>query len=192
MSDRKAPVTKELVFEIAESLAGEGKNPTMAAIRDQIGGSFTTIGPWLKEWKSKDNQPAPIEIPESVSEAMKLATSTIWQSASEIASNRISEARASADDAVEQAQSEADEYKAEVTRLENELQSALDDKRQAIESKERVFRDKAGLELECTRLTSELNMAERTIKTEQERFEKLQAKLDELQRELIEIAKGKP
>lgn len=191
MSDRKAPVTKELVFEIAESLAGEGKNPTMAAIRDQIGGSFTTIGPWLKEWKSKDNQPAPIEIPESVSEAMKLATATIWQSASEIASNRISEARAAADDAVEQAQSEADEYKAEVTRLENELQSALDDKRQAIESKERVFRDKAGLELECTRLTSELNMAERTIKTEQERSEKLQAKLDELQQELIEIAKGK-
>ena len=46
-------VTKEQIFSAADELAAAGQKPTLEAIRQRTGGSYTTISPALNEWKAR-------------------------------------------------------------------------------------------------------------------------------------------
>ena len=46
-------VTKEQIFSAADDLAAAGQKPTLEAIRQRTGGSYTTISPALNEWKAR-------------------------------------------------------------------------------------------------------------------------------------------
>lgn len=56
ISNGKA-LTQEQVFQCAEQLVQEGKNPTIAALRERLGsGSITTIHKYLVQWKTQRQQ----------------------------------------------------------------------------------------------------------------------------------------
>ena len=60
----RSGITREQVFEAAQSLMDEGITPTVAAVRERIGsGSFTTVSAHLAEWRAQNIQ-APANIPE--------------------------------------------------------------------------------------------------------------------------------
>jgi colicin import membrane protein len=50
-------VTKEQIFSAADDLAAAGQRPTLEAIRQITGGSYTTISPALNEWKARQATP---------------------------------------------------------------------------------------------------------------------------------------
>ena len=163
-----------------------GDMPTMAAIRDKIGGSFTTIGPWLKEWKAEQSKaavPAP-EMPDNVVNAMRQAAANIWETASQIASEKVDRIQKDADERIQQAETEAKEYAKEIERLEAQLNEVKKERDTAVESKERVFIKAANLETENASLSAQLTEKEKA-------FDKLEAKYEKLQNELLDIAKGK-
>ena len=82
-------VTDELVFEIADRLAGEGRKVSNRMVWDQIGGgSMTTIAAALRRWRERQQlesaPPAPLTpLPESIAAAMREAVQRLWQAAQE-------------------------------------------------------------------------------------------------------------
>lgn len=90
MSEPK--LTKEMVFAVADRLDQLGQNPTLSAIRKELGrGSFTTISDFMADWKNnrkkgqteaQTREPAPQEVMDRLAElgtevwSLALATST--------------------------------------------------------------------------------------------------------------------
>lgn len=57
MSRSVKTLTPEQVFQCADQLVSEGKNPTIAALRERLGsGSVTTIHKYLSQWKTQQGQ----------------------------------------------------------------------------------------------------------------------------------------
>ncbi len=74
-------ITKEQVWAAAEELAAEGLRPTLEAVRQRSGGSYTTIGPALNEWKARQAAKAsPIReaAPQAVADRMAEVGAEIW------------------------------------------------------------------------------------------------------------------
>ena len=47
------PVTREQVWQAADSLSKAGQKPTLAAVRELVGGSYSTLSPLLCEWRER-------------------------------------------------------------------------------------------------------------------------------------------
>jgi hypothetical protein len=78
--------TNEQIITAIDEIVAVGGNPTLAAIRAKVGGSFSSIGPVLTEWK-KQNRVVQIaeapKIPEQILSALERITAELWQSASQ-------------------------------------------------------------------------------------------------------------
>jgi Plasmid replication region DNA-binding N-term len=81
----RSGVTREQVFESADALVREGRNPTVVAVRTRLGGgSPNTITPRLAEWKALHEtqqaqaMPPP---PEPVETVMRQVWGAAWQQA---------------------------------------------------------------------------------------------------------------
>ena len=49
-------VTKEQILAAADQIAAAGERPTLEAVRQIVGGSYTTISPVLNEWKARQKE----------------------------------------------------------------------------------------------------------------------------------------
>ena len=57
-------VTKEQILAAADQIAAAGERPTLEAVRQIVGGSYTTISPVLNEWKARQKEAtAPLREP---------------------------------------------------------------------------------------------------------------------------------
>ena len=83
-----AAVTKEQVFEVADQLESEGLAVNNRSIIAKIGGSHSTVGKFLNEWKEQkefSQSLKSVEIPLALSEKLNLFGAEIWRDASKIA-----------------------------------------------------------------------------------------------------------
>lgn len=166
-----AKVTKEVIFEAADRLQSEGKNATLAAVRQVVGGgSFTTISEAMREWKSARQasvSTAPVRepAPDSVSEKLGVLAADIWSAALEKANEKLRserEAMAGARTELENAKTEAaelaDQMEAELleARKENEL-LILDSEKHLVENNK--------IKSELVSKTEALGIAEVSVKT---------------------------
>ena len=140
-------VTKKQVFSAADQLQSEGKRVTLAAVREITRGSYTTVGPFFNEWKSKRAPPASSSaMPPEVMERC----ARLWAFAVEHAEAQLSLERK----ALAQIRREMDEDMAEVTRIadarNNELKAARRDlkeaRHEAAVAREEVIRSTRKLE----------------------------------------------
>jgi chromosome segregation ATPase len=131
-------ISKEQVFRAADELMGAGQKPTLEAIRKQIGGSYTTLAPLLREWKAAQalsDVPMSEPVPESIAARMTEAAREVWKAALDLADLRLQTEREALQEARVELESERDEAVAladglaadldaartEVTRLTGEL-----------------------------------------------------------------------
>lgn len=119
-------ITREQIWAAADEIEAAGERPTLAAIRTRIGGSFSTIGPALNEWKqrriersrpSTDPTPAPV-----IEQAATLAHG-IWSAAIEIANARLASER----ETLEQMRTDAAEQLAEAVEAADRYAALLDE-----------------------------------------------------------------
>ena len=98
MRRKLATITDDKIWAAADAIDAEGKNPTLAAVRERMGaGSYTTISESMKRWRDKkQGATAPFiePPPDQVSEAGNTAASQIWAQAIRIAESRMEDARA--------------------------------------------------------------------------------------------------
>lgn len=121
-------ITKEQVFEIADQLHEAGENPTLAKVRNALGGgSYTTISEFMGEWKTQQQNSQTLlrdPAPEAISRRLTELGSEIWATAQEQANARLTSEReslAATRQELEASQKEATEL---ADQLSNELEAA--------------------------------------------------------------------
>jgi len=124
-----ATTTKEQVFAAAAELQAAGQKPTLEAIRQRLGGSYTTLAPLLREWKAAQavaaDVPTPSEpVPESITKRMEEAAREVWKAALDLANGRLTEERGAMEKARGELESERDEAVALADRLTVDLDTA--------------------------------------------------------------------
>jgi len=118
-------ITKEQIIEAAEQLKASGVNPSMAAVREKLGGgSFATISPILREWRESQEQRAvvAIEMPGEAKAALDRAGVDIWRIVTALATEKLSKVQAEAEETVKAATAERDELLKEVEKLEKHIE----------------------------------------------------------------------
>ena len=90
------PVTREQVWQAADSLSKAGQKPTLAAVRELVGGSYSTLSPLLREWRERQaaGAPAGSDPPAAVIERAAAAGQVIWSVAVRPAEERLAGERA--------------------------------------------------------------------------------------------------
>jgi chromosome segregation ATPase len=118
--------TKEQIWTAADVITSEGGSPTLAAVREKLGGgSYTDISAAMQQWRtSRQSSSAPMRepAPTSITERMTEFSSEIWAAALEMANTRLQSER----EALEQARREAEETRQEAADLADQLAADLD------------------------------------------------------------------
>ena len=125
------------IVAAAEAVAGRGENPTLTAVRTELGGgSFSTISPVLRTWKAAqthDDEPMREPLPARLHEAAIAGAGEIWRAALELAGERLAAERAALDatrveldDAVTEATATADELATQLEQAQSTAQAATE------------------------------------------------------------------
>ena len=121
-------LTTQQIHETADELQEKGVNPTLSAVRQALGGgSFTTISDAMKTWR-QDNQDEQqlqkTELPSGINGRLQILGADVWQTAMEIANERLTAEREALAVAQAKAQGQTDQAQEAVKTLEAE-QAAL-------------------------------------------------------------------
>lgn len=126
-------ITTADIHRVADKLAEAGQQPTLAAVRQALGGgSFTTISEAMKSWRAAQHAAsAPMRepVPPSVDEKGAALVSEIWAAALERANERLQAER----DALEQTRQEMEQAQQEAAELADQLAAELDTAKAQIE-----------------------------------------------------------
>lgn len=123
-------VTDELVFEVADRLAAEGRKVSNRLIWDQVGGgSMTTIAATLRRWRErqqlKTNQVSDrVPLPEPIAATMRDAVDRLWKAAQDETQKEIDRLTQAMNERVAEATAERDGALAELQATVEELQTA--------------------------------------------------------------------
>lgn len=119
MSNQTLTTTAQKVHAAADALAAEGKRPTLAAIRDAIGGgSFTTISEAMKAWPGRHAAPSePDTTPDVISKAGVDMAAGLWKQAKTQAEAQLQAERV----ALDEVRAELEQETTEAAALADEL-----------------------------------------------------------------------
>ena len=176
-------LTTESIHAMADKLIAEGKRPTLALLRQELGGgSYTTISEAMKLWREEKarNAITPIApMPEDVITTINDAAQQIWQTAMTVAENKLQSERDALKEArleMEIAQNEAIEMADQLDREVSQLKQKLDEaaNSQSIVSNENI------------NLKSELSDLKKDLATAQKVMTKLEKESKEANNKMIE------
>ena len=123
-------LTTQDIHAKADTLAEQGIKPTLAEVRKALGGgSFTTISDAMRSWRQEqqtEQQLQQIDLPSSIEERLKSLGAEMWQSAINIANERLAAEREALAVAQTKAQAETDEAQEAVKMLEAEQAELLE------------------------------------------------------------------
>lgn len=113
------------IHAAADALSADGKRPTLAAIRDAIGGgSFTTISEAMKTWIGRHTAPTePDTAPDAVTRAGVEQAAALWKQAKAVADEQLKSERAVLDEARAELERETSEAAALADELTTENES---------------------------------------------------------------------
>jgi chromosome segregation ATPase len=179
-------VTKEQILAAADQIAAAGERPTLEAIRQRTGGSYTTISPVLNEWKARQKKVAvPLReaAPQALADRMAEVGADIWAMALDLANARLAAER----EALEKARTELEADRAEATELADKLAGdveALQSHLAASEAAEASARGEAdGLRAKLTAAQEQAHTAEARAQEIERRAAELRTELDRAHQE---------
>lgn len=179
-------LTTESIHAMADKLIAEGKRPTLALLRQELGGgSYTTISEAMKLWREEKarNAITPIApMPEDVITTINDAAQQIWQTAMTVAENKLQSERDALKEArleMEIAQNEAIEMADQLDGEVSQLKEKFDD---ATNSQSIVNNENISLKSELSDLKKDLATAHKEmIKLEKESKEANNKMMESLQ-----------
>jgi len=121
-------LTIQQVHNTADQLQEQGIKPTLAEVRKALGGgSFTTISEAMKSWRqdNKEEQLRQVELPSGITERLQTLGADVWQTAVDIANDRLVKDREALESIKAKAQAETDEAQEAVKTLEGEQADLL-------------------------------------------------------------------
>jgi len=167
-------VTKEQILSAADELAAAGQKPTLEAIRQITGGSYTTISPALNEWKARQAtaaQPLREPAPQAVADRLAEVGAEVWGIALELANARLASER----EALEKARADLEADRAEATELADRLAAQVEELQSRLASIEAA---EAAARGEADALRDELAAMRERAATAEARAGELRTELD--------------
>lgn len=134
--------TLDQIHAAADSLAADGKKPTLAAVRAMVGGSYSTLSPALARWRVEQDQSSSTatitdSVPPVVSQALLIAAATAWREAQSLAQAQIDAER----DQLALARAQADEQVSDALAAADASAADADAARQALKDLQQQFQD---------------------------------------------------
>ena len=173
---KKMAITREQILETASKLAEQGIKPTQTNVRESLGGgSFTTISEVLREWRQEQDQTAQLQqivIPHDITDKTNLLIAQLWETAQNLANDRLVAEREALSHKEALINAEIDESNKIIETLENE-QAELTTQLDTLNNDNSLLITKNN---ELENLNNSLNTQ---LTTEKARSHQLQGRLDE-------------
>lgn len=175
-------ISKTDIFAAADELTANGQRVTLEAVRQITGGSYTKIGPFLNEWKSRTEESTTAStqrepVPPTVTAQGAALVSELWAAALDLASNQITA----------QLDVERESLKIERADLETERDALTDQLAEALRlvDSETVARELA--EGRLIEAAADLNGAEKRVTAAEYRQQLALARAEEIERRANEL-----
>jgi chromosome segregation ATPase len=193
-------LTQEQILAAADAIAAAGQRPTLEAVRQRVGGSYSTISPVLAEWKARQAaraQPVREAPPAAVTERLEALGGEVWAVALELATARLRAER----EALEAARAELEVERAEAVELADRQAAdieALTSRLSGIEAAEQAARREsdelrgrlAAAESRVEELRTEIDCARREAAQAREDAAGLRGRIEALEPLLARLAPG--
>jgi len=177
-------ITTQQIHATAEQLQEQGIKPTLAEVRKALGGgSFTTISEAMKSWRQdnqEEEQLRQVELPSGIAERLQSLGADMWQTATDIASDRLVKEREALESIKTKAQAETDEAQEAVKTLESEQADLL----QQFDEETAIAEATA---IKAAQISAERNTLKQTLSDTQHQLELERAKSDAAQSQLTDL-----
>ena len=137
---RRQTVTKAQVFQAADQIVDMGLNPTQNAVIRRVGGSFSTVGKYMEEWRRERraaNENPAVTAPDQLLGAAKNFAEELWNKAMDLAAANLHEDQKR----LEAEQAVIEEDRIDMLNLVRDMESAAAAQEARIASLEQANRD---------------------------------------------------
>ena len=186
-------ITTQQIHAIADQLHEQGIKPTLAEVRKALGGgSFTTISEAMKSWRQdnqEEEQLRQVDLPSGITERLQALGADMWQTAIDIANDRLVKEREALEGIKAKAQAETDEAQEAVKTLESEQANLLLELDEVTATAEAAAITSAQITAERDTLIQTLSDTQHALELEQAKTDAAQAQLAELRSSFDQQAK---
>ena len=177
-------ITTQQIHSIADQLHEQGIKPTLAEVRKALGGgSFTTISEAMKSWRQdnqQEEQLRQVELPSSIAERLQTLGADMWQTAIDIANDRLIKEHEALESIKAKSQAETDEAQEAVKTLESEQADLLEQLDEVTATAEATAITAAQVTAERDVLTQTLSDTQHQLELERAKTVAAQAQLGDL------------
>ena len=177
-------ITTQQIHATADQLQEQGVKPTLAEVRKALGGgSFTTISEAMKSWRQdhqEEEQLRQVELPGGLTERLQSLGADMWQTAIDMANDRLVKEREALEVIKVKAQAETDEAQEAVKTLEAEQADLLGQMDEVTATAEAAA-------ITASQITSERDTLTQTLGDTQHQLEIERVKADTAQVQLVEL-----
>lgn len=184
-------LTTQQIHAVADQLQADGIKPTLAEVRKALGGgSFTTISDAMQSWREEhreEQQLQQIELPSNINDRLQSLGADMWQTAINMANDRLVKERDALEVIKAKAQQDVDEHKESVKTLEDENKDLLQEldkesekAEEAVSQRDKALTEANELKLQLATLTGENTAQQKQIDTLIAEREKLASRVEEL------------
>ncbi len=186
-------ITIQQIHATADQLQEQGIKPTLAEVRKALGGgSFTTISEAMKSWRQdnqEEEQLRQVELPSGIAERLQALGADMWQTAIDIANDRLVKEREALESIKTKAQAETDEAQEAVKTLESEQADLLQQLDEVTATAEAVAISAAQVTTDRDTLSQTLSDIQHQLELERAKTAAAQVQLAELRSSFDQQAK---
>ena len=190
-------LTTQQIHAVADELHEEGIKPTLANVRKRLGGgSFTTISDAMQSWRKEhkeEQQLQQVELPSGISDRLQALGADLWQTAIDIANDRLSKERdalevikAKAQQDVDEYAESVDEYAESVKTLESEQKELLQQLDELNDIANTAIAERDKLKEQLADKQHKLELTNTVTDTAQRQLDDTRTALDKAQAELTD------
>lgn len=177
-------LTTQQIHATADDLQEKGINPTLSEVRKALGGgSFTTISDAMKSWRQdhQDEQELKqVELPNGINERLQALGADMWQTAIDIAHDRLAKEREALEVIKAKSQQDVDQYAESVRTLEAEHSDLLKQLDEVTATADTATATAETAAVERDALTKSLNETEHKLDLERNKADSAQSQLAEV------------
>ncbi len=176
-------ITTQQIHTTADQLQEQGIKPTLAEVRKALGGgSFTTISEAMKSWRQDHQEEAElrqVDLPSGITERLHSLGADVWQTALDMANDRLAKEREALEGIKAKSQAETDEAQEAVKTLESEQLDLL-------EQLDKVLATSDAATITAAQVAAERDMLTKTLGDTQHKLELERVKADTAHAQLTE------
>lgn len=181
-------ITTQQIHATADELQEKGVSPTLSEVRKALGGgSFTTISDAMKSWRQdykEEQELKQVELPNGINERLQALGADMWQTAIDIAHDRLAKEREALETIKAKSQQDVDQYAESVRTLEAEHSDLLKQLDEVTATAEIASADASRATAERDALTKLLNETEHKLEIERNKSDSAQTQLVEVRSRL--------